>query len=277
MTFAPATLSELAAYWEAHGGVNLGVVGDAGHQQRGVSYHLGADHLIVDAYSRQTVRDRKPFLTNAASAIDLGRLDGSLGKLQEFSRWLAERCHDGAPGTDDIREVIYSPDGSAIRRWDHVTQRFFVGGDGTGHGDNTHLTHTHVSYYRDSEQRAKVPTFASFFERDDMAAVFNLERWALPAGTDLFDGPAGNRVTDLAVDSVITAVGPWLTSSDADGVNHNWRLCIVASQAIDDTSRRKLLWFKTPIDALGRIDTSPEWDAFVARCLGDPDFRGDCD
>lgn len=160
MTYAPATLTALARYWISQGGVNLGVVGDPAHAAKGVSYHLGADELTATAYSRTTRRD-KAGLTNAASAIDLGRLDGSLGKLRSFSSWLVNQGRMNKPGTSDIREIIYSPDGKRVLRWDR--ERGYTSLPRPGEADLSHLTHTHVSYYRDSQNRDKTQAFRPFF------------------------------------------------------------------------------------------------------------------
>lgn len=182
MTFAPAPLIALGRYWTAHGGYNLGVVGDTAHQQKGTSYHLGKSQLTLDAYSRILPRD-KAGLSEAASAIDLGKL-GRTGYpgLRKFSVWLAERCKAGAPGTDDIREVIFSPDGTRVQRWDNVAKVLREGGTGTGQGDDSHRTHTHISFYRDSEKRDKVGLFRPYFEdvQEDGVRAF-----------DVVDGPTG--------------------------------------------------------------------------------------
>jgi len=161
VTFAPATLVALGRYWTAQGGVNLGVVGDTRHQAKGVSYHLGASALLATAYSAQTARD-KAGLTDAASAIDLGRLGGSFAKLREFSVWLVAEGQKDAPGTSDIREIIYSPDGKAVLRWDR--ERGFASAPRPGEADASHLAHTHVSWYRDSAKRDKTTVFRRFFE-----------------------------------------------------------------------------------------------------------------
>jgi hypothetical protein len=165
MTFAPQTLLELAAYWKREGGVFLGIVGDTAHQDKGVSYHLGKDQLIPGAYSAQTFRDRRG-LTNAASAIDLGKLDGSYVQLRAFSDWLARRCVKGDAGTLDVREVIYSPDGKRVLGFKDGID-FLI----PDYGDASHLTHTHISFYRDSEFRAKVPLFKPYFEEADVPGV----------------------------------------------------------------------------------------------------------
>lgn len=170
MTYAPATLLELGRLWTAEGGVNLGIVGDVRHQARGTSYHLGADQLTDDAYSRQTARDRRG-LTNAASAIDLGRLDGSLDELRAFSDWLVDQARSNAPGTADMREIIWSPDGVTVLRWDR--ERGAASEPRAGEADASHLGHTHVSWYRDAEYRDHTTAFRPYFaaEDPDMALI----------------------------------------------------------------------------------------------------------
>lgn len=171
MTFAPPTIKALAVFMSYHGGVNLGIVGDVAHQTRGNSYHLGEDLLTADAYSRVTARD-KAGLSLAASAYDLGRIDGSLTKLQNFSKWLVSRAQINAPGTRDIREIIYSPDGVAVRRWDR--ERGYASATtlmASTALNNSHRTHTHVSFYRDAEFRDHTTAFRPYFDTqgdDDM-------------------------------------------------------------------------------------------------------------
>jgi hypothetical protein len=168
MTFAPATILDLAAFWVGQGGVNSGIVGNLAHQQR-ASYHNGQD--VIAKYGRTAAtdytirlpRDREPYLTNAAAALDLGRLDGTLANLQKFSRWLVAQIKANPAAYRDIRDVIYSPDGKVVKRWDNETKTLYAGGDGTGQGDNSHLWHTHISFYRDSESRDKRPMFRPYF------------------------------------------------------------------------------------------------------------------
>jgi hypothetical protein len=183
VTYDPQTLKDLMAFWVAQGGVNLGITGDAAHAAR-ASYHNGWDRAIsrygttdmaVVAsrdYTFFQARDRVK--SAAASAVDFGRLDGSLPKLYAFSTWLVEQCIAGAPGTSDIREVIWSPDGVYVKRWDHVSKKVYISlrknADGTitvinpRQGDAGHFTHTHGSFYRDSELRGKVAIIARYFE-----------------------------------------------------------------------------------------------------------------
>jgi hypothetical protein len=169
MTFAPPTIQRAMKVWTSHGGVNLGIVGDTGHVATGVSYHLGKSQLAPGAYSATLPRD-KAGLSEAASACDLGKLSGSLGGLQKFSVWLVAQVRANPQAYRDVREVIYSPDGKVVRRWDNELKALRVGGDGTGQGDNTHLFHTHISFYRDSELREKAPLVAPYFEGEVMEA-----------------------------------------------------------------------------------------------------------
>lgn len=165
MTYSPKTLQDLGTYWTRQGGVNLGVVGNTAHTK---GYHLGKDRIFdgsgpgigTSDYSVQTARD-KAGLTNAASAIDLGKLDGSYANLRTFSKWLVAQARKNAPGTRDLREIIYSPDGKTVLRWDR--QRGYASAPRPGEADASHLTHTHISFYRDSEGRDKRPIFAPYF------------------------------------------------------------------------------------------------------------------
>ena len=163
MTFAPATLLELRAYLQPKTGLSaasLGIVGDAAHANGGTSYHLGRDDLRADAYSIRTARD-KAGLTNAASAIDIGNFP----RLVPFSRWLVAQARANAPGTSDMREIIYTPDNQRVLRWDR--ERGFDSQPREGEADDSHLFHTHISWYRDSERRAKVAPFRGFFADGD--------------------------------------------------------------------------------------------------------------
>lgn len=162
MTFAPPTLTALAHLWASMEGTNLGIVGDSAHAATGTSYHLGKSQLKPGAYSAVLARDVKG-LSEAASAIDLGQLHGSLRNLQRFSVWFVDAVVNHPTTYRDVREVIYSPDGIKVLRWDNNARRLYTGGDGTGQGDNTHLWHTHISWFRDSEFRAKTQLFEPYF------------------------------------------------------------------------------------------------------------------
>jgi len=159
MTYAPASLKAAQVYLHDTTGlpwVSLGIVGDANHHG---GYHQGEGNVSATDYSvDESSRDSRG-LSGAASALDIG----SFSRLREFSVWLVEQCKAGAADTLDIREVIYSPDGRTVKRWDRLGKR--------STGDSSHLTHTHISYFRDSETRDKTSLFRRFFEGGDAPAA----------------------------------------------------------------------------------------------------------
>lgn len=159
MTFAPASLLAARTYLAGHGVplAALGIVGDAAHGNEG--YHVGWDRLRYgyagqDYSVSDSPRDGHP--TNAASALDIG----GFPRLRELSVWLVAQCRAGVADTRDIREIIYTPDGRVVRRWDRLGFR--------SGGDDSHLWHTHISYFRDSENRDKTALFRRFFEGETM-------------------------------------------------------------------------------------------------------------
>jgi len=159
----------------------IGIVGDPDHVATG-GYHEGNDdlnrvgRLLSDYSKRESSRDRPG--SNAASAIDIGyfehrRPDGSVVTLRSLSVALVERCKAGDPRCADIREVIYSPDGKRVLRWDRLGIR--------ESGDSSHLTHTHISLFRDSEGRRAdarnlLGLLRTLIEGDDMGAFDELLR-----------------------------------------------------------------------------------------------------
>ena len=156
MTYAPdditAALAELHAQgapWDA-----LGCVGDAAHIASG-GYHVGrvdlaaARRLRYDYSVVESPRDARP--TDAASALDFA----GASWWRPLTLWLVDACRAGAPGTEDIREVIYTPDGATVQRWDRLGVRTT--------GDSSHLWHTHVSFFRDAEGRRG--TFLALLQR----------------------------------------------------------------------------------------------------------------
>lgn len=167
MSYAPANLKAARAFYIATlktGGYTIdplavGIVGDDSHANAGTSYHLGDDALKSTAYSIvESSRDRNG-LTDAAAAVDYGAFSLTAGgkshNLRTFSAWLVAQCKAGTADTADIREVIYSLDGSTVKRWDRLSIR--------STGDSSHTTHTHVSYFRDSENRSQTALLKRYF------------------------------------------------------------------------------------------------------------------
>ena len=121
----------------------VGIVGDPAH--RG-GYHCGSDRVVSRDYSViESSRDRTG-LARWACALDVGSFTATVaGKrhdLRSFSAWLVAQCKADAADTRDIREVIYSPDGTTVKRWDRLGKRTS--------GDDSHLWHTHFSFHRDA-------------------------------------------------------------------------------------------------------------------------------
>jgi hypothetical protein len=156
MTYAPDDLLAVILYLNGQGAPMdaLGIVGDASHAATG-GYHEGHDDLAAhgrlgyDYSVVESPRDARP--TDAASATDFGGTTW----WRPLTLWLVAACETGAPGTEDIREVIYTPDGKTVHRWDRLGIRTT--------GDDSHLWHTHLSFFRDSEGRRG--TFLALLKR----------------------------------------------------------------------------------------------------------------
>jgi hypothetical protein len=159
VTYAPQDLLNAVRYLQSRGASasSLGIVGDAAHVSTG-GYHVGRDDLArhrrlgYDYSVVESARDRHP--TDAASAIDFT----GASWWRPLTLWLVDQAGAGAPGTEDIREIIYTPDGRSVHRWDRLGRR--------GTGDSSHLYHTHVSFFRDSEGRRSsfLDLLRSYFE-----------------------------------------------------------------------------------------------------------------
>ncbi|WP_435819876.1 hypothetical protein [Micromonospora tulbaghiae] len=147
----------------------VGIVGDPAHKG---GYHCGADRVVARDYSViESARDRTG-LDRWACALDVGTFKVTTRKgtfdLPHYSRWLVAQCEANTADTRDIREVIYSPDGKTVKRWDRLGKRTS--------GDNSHLYHTHQSYFRDAiragrDQTAVVLRYLTevgLIEGDDM-------------------------------------------------------------------------------------------------------------
>ena len=144
----------------------VGIVGDPNH--RG-GYHCGSDRGVTNDYSVvESTRDRSG-LTLYASALDVGtfsvRSGGGTHNLRTFSTWMVAQCVANAADTRDIREVIYSPDGRTVRRWDRLGRRTS--------GDSSHLYHTHFSFFRDSTKAGRdlTPLFRRYLTAIGMIAT----------------------------------------------------------------------------------------------------------
>ncbi len=153
MSYAPADLLDVRTEVMAVTGLSaasVGIVGDTAHDG---GYHCGEDRTDPDDYSRdESPRDAHP--TDAASALDIGNdwPNGGLAAAYAFNAKLVDACKRGDPRAEAVREVIYTTDGGTVKRFDDVGIR--------SGGDSSHLYHTHISFYRDSDGRRHLPTNA---------------------------------------------------------------------------------------------------------------------
>ena len=119
------------------------------------SYHMSIPQLREcgsrNPYSLRTVRDRSVLTTDDeqyACGIDI---KFPARKLQAFSNALVELVQTDPEYGRDVREIVYSPDGKTVLRWD--AERGMDSEPRVGEGDDSHLWHTHVSQYRDAAKR----------------------------------------------------------------------------------------------------------------------------
>ncbi|MFI6069589.1 hypothetical protein ACIA47_30605 [Micromonospora sp. NPDC051227] len=201
----------------------VGIVGDPAH--RG-GYHCGSDRVVTNDYSVvESPRDRAG-LTLDAAALDVGPFDvrsgGRTNTLPSFSVWCVAQCAANAADTRDIREIIYSPDGSTVKRWDRLGKRTS--------GDSSHRWHTHFSFFRDAIKagRDQRPLFRRYLssigllEDDDMTPEEHNWLATVHKNLTVLDGrnPVGQIYTRMAMgeDATVpnfTSVHPTLTSLGA--------------------------------------------------------------
>lgn len=173
VSYEPDDLDAVQRYLMARTGLpasGLGVVGDSSHTG---GYHLGNDRLkqngreSTDYSKAESPLDRPG--TNGASAMDIGdfrvSVNGRTVTLRSLSLALVEACRGGDPRASCIREIIYTPDGTTVKRWDRLGIR--------STGDASHRYHTHLSFFRDTEGGRAQPgsllgLLVSIIEGDDM-------------------------------------------------------------------------------------------------------------
>ncbi|MET7865903.1 hypothetical protein ABZX52_21665 [Micromonospora taraxaci] len=204
----------------------VGIVGDPSH--RG-GYHCGSDRVVPNDYSVvESPRDRAG-LTLDASALDVGQFDvrsgGRSHTLPSFSVWCVAQCAANAADTRDIREIIYSPDGSTVKRWDRLGKRTT--------GDSSHRWHTHFSFFRDAIKagRDQRPLFRRYLssigllEDDDMTPQEHNWLATVHKNLTVLDGrnPIGQIYTRLAEGRDETGIA----------VTGNWNLRAMTAQLTD--------------------------------------------
>ncbi|WFE52774.1 hypothetical protein [Micromonospora sp. WMMD1155] len=236
MTRAPANLLALRSLLLTHldnapgpddlEPAEVGIVGDPSH--RG-GYHCGSDRVVAGDYSVvESPRDRAG-LTLDAAALDVGQFDvrsgGRSNTLPSFSVWCVAQCAANAADTRDIREIIYSPDGSTVKRWDRLGKR--------STGDSSHRWHTHFSFFRDAIKagRDQRPLFRRYLssigllEDDDMTPEEHNWLATVHKNLTVLDGrnPIGQIYTRMAEGRDDTGAP----------VNGNWNLQAMTKQLTD--------------------------------------------
>jgi hypothetical protein len=158
MTVAPQDLLDVRKVVMELTGVTdfraIGITGDANHTS---GYHLGKDKLkslgIVngDFSVVQFARDKQG-LTNSASALDItlswAKSRGGRDAAIAFSNLMVADLRAGTPGTEVLRAINWSIDGSKAER-SRVDRR--GGLDETHDSTDTVDTHTHFEFFRDTE------------------------------------------------------------------------------------------------------------------------------
>jgi hypothetical protein len=129
----------------------VGIVGDPNH--RG-GYHCGSNRVVKNDYSVVESRRDKRGLSIYASALDVGEFEKGKHNLRTFSLWCVDQCKAKARDARDIREIIYSPDGRTVKRWDALGIR--------SGGDASHLFHTHFSIFRDADGSTLLALFRRY-------------------------------------------------------------------------------------------------------------------
>ncbi|MFG1873121.1 hypothetical protein [Micromonospora arborensis] len=228
MTRAPSNLLAVRSLLLAHLNIDpntdrpedlepaeVGIVGDPAH--RG-GYHCGSDRVVTNDYSVvESPRDQAG-LTLDAAALDVGgfevRSGGRTHTLPSFSLWCVGQCAANAADTRDIREIIYSLDGSTVKRWDRLGKRTT--------GDSSHRWHTHFSFFRDATKagRDQRPLFRRYLisigllEDDDMTPEEHAWLATVHKNITVLDGrnPIGQIYTRLAEgrdDTGAPVIGNW--------------------------------------------------------------------
>jgi len=173
MTRSPQSLLAVRQLFMQRTGLPAVALGIQHYKPDGGGYHEGNDLLAVggrlntDYSKRESERDRPG--SDLACAIDIGRfkVDSPTGPVdnRRMTVWLLKQIDDDTEDSRWIREIIYSLDGKTVKRYDRLRIR-------TG-GDKSHLSHEHVSSFRDDIESPHVlGLFTRFWrEMDGLPAV----------------------------------------------------------------------------------------------------------
>lgn len=247
MTYSPQTWKDVRAVFQKETGMPPVSLGIQHYSVQGGGYHEGNDllaeggRLNTDYSKRETDRDRPG--TDGANAIDIGWFDvnvlhsnGSVRRvtLITMNEWLLRNVN--AADALWIREFIYTVDRTNVKRWDRLGVRTT--------GDSSHLTHTHVSGFRDNETTPKAGLFERFWSEmrgggsvgfidDTNAAALAFRVDALASGaSNVRGGPTTgeNMWTVQAIKGIGTKVDALIAEAAADKARD--ALTLAAVQAL---------------------------------------------
>jgi len=247
LTYAPDDLKAVQSYCRNVTGQPWESLGIIHSTPQGGGYHEGRDLLAsagrapgeytTDYSWVESLRDLNG-LDDAGSAFDLG---GDFGRFREITLGIVGACERSDPRTVDVREVIYTPDGNTVRRWDRLGRR--------DSGDDSHLYHTHVSFFRDSEgRRANADNFLGLLTQ-------------LFEGRDVQDEeddmPAGIPTTEIPL-SGVGSFTIWPVNSGAAGYGPAWlNLC---NDTLGETYGLRI-WATTGSGGLFPVEDSAKIDS----------------
>lgn len=213
MSEVPPDLAAVARYLRSRDVPVLGIVGDTAHTS---GYHLGRDRIYTVPpgrgnldYSIRHDRDRAG-LTNAASAVDIGRHP----RIIDLGRHLIYAARTDRH--EDYAEIIAErSNGTQVWRWTPS------GTTGKPASDELYH-HLHVAYRRDSRARAKTDDYRAFYEPTEVPdmdrplySTGGLQR-VFDAGTPVYAEPEGDRISTIGGDGTVYRVVAQ-TGSDPKG------------------------------------------------------------
>lgn len=110
---------------------------------------------------------------------------------------------------------------------------------------------------------------------NEVAILYDLQRWKVPQGTPFYDAPGGDQVSTFSVGATVTTLGTPMDRT-RDGTpfrNDAWRAALVSTRAIDGVTARKVVYIRTP-PAAAQVPTDATWDATALKSLLDPTWTG---
>jgi hypothetical protein len=231
-TTIPADLAEHRTRMMAKTGLrgdDYGIAPDESHKSGG-GYHCGrmdcqnigkyhppaTSHVgsTTEDYSVRQLRDRLPG-GNAASAEDIGDdwPNGGRQAWLRFNNLLVKQLQAGDPELAAIREVNFSPDGTARKRWDALHPNDGPNEDGIVPSTDTVYMHTHLGLWRDT---AGTPARARTLARIEQIAEAAIANRPLASTTEEDDMGASTGPININVEGNTSLTVPPTEAGAAD-------------------------------------------------------------